>query len=211
MAKSVLILVSGLPATGKTSLSKGMARHLGLPLISKDTIKEILFDGVGHGSREWGEKLNAPTYKLLNYFVQQQLQSNQSVIIETPYDDDFPRAEYIALQSQYDFDCVQVMCYAEPQVLVDRFIARINAPDRHPGHNDQEALDDFRNSITHAGKVRPLDLRSDVYELDTTDFSKINSETLLKKLEDKIGVHKDIKNADRLHMKLLTKLWLRQK
>lgn len=210
MIKNVLIIVSGLPATGKTTLSQGMANHLGLPLVSKDIIKEILFDGVGHSDREWGEKLNTPTYKLLEYFVEQELRVGRSVIIETPYDGDFPRQTFERWQSKYGFDCIQIMCYAEPSVLVGRFIARIGAPDRHPGHNDKDALEDFKKSIKGAGKVEPLPLRGEVYELDTTDFSKIDKDTLLKDLEKQIVT--PVKDSrDRLSLKLLGKLWFRQK
>ncbi|MDB5179293.1 MAG: ATP-binding protein [Patescibacteria group bacterium] len=210
MAKNILIIVSGLPATGKTTLSQGMAKHLHLPLVSKDTIKEILFDGVGHGDREWGEKLNIPTYNLLNYFVEQELRAGRPLIIETPYDDDFPRRAYEKWQSEYGFECVQVMCYAEPKVLIERFVARIGAPERHPGHNDQAALEDFKRSIKDAEKVKPLSLQGEVYELNTTDFSKIDTESLLKKLEAAmVAPIRD--QPTRLNLRLLAGLWFRQK
>lgn len=143
--KSLLILIAGLPATGKTTLSQVIASQLSLPLVSKDAIKEILFDDVGHVSREWGEKLNAPTYSLLNYFVESSLKSGQSLVVEAPYDNDFPRATYEKWQREYGFECAQVLCFADTDVLIDRFVARIGSPDRHPGHNDKEALDDFKN------------------------------------------------------------------
>jgi predicted kinase len=210
MASNVLIIVSGLPATGKTTLSKGMAHHLQLPLISKDEIKEILFDDVGHSDREWGEKLNLPTYNLLKYFLECELRAGRSVIVESPYDDDFPRKAFGQWQLEYAFTCVQVVCYAEPSVLIDRFIARIGAPDRHPGHNDQDALEDFKKSIRSAGKVEPLALEGEVYELDTTDFSKIDTETLLKHLEKQMVTPIRDKH-NRVNLKILAKLWFRQK
>lgn len=206
MSKSVLVIVSGLSATGKTTLSKGMADHLGLPLVSKDEIKEILFDDIGHGDRAWGEKLNMPTYNLLNYFVERELKAGRSVVVESPYDDDFPRKTYEKWQAKYDFQCVQILCFAEPEVLIDRFVARIGEPGRHPGHNDQAALEDFKRSIKTAGKIAPLPLRGEVYELDTTNFADIRTETILKKLETQIAKPTQDKN-NRLSTKLLAKLW----
>jgi predicted kinase len=44
-----LVLVTGPPASGKTSLAQPLARHLGRPLLGKDTIKEALFDSLGTG------------------------------------------------------------------------------------------------------------------------------------------------------------------
>ena len=47
-----LLIVNGLPGSGKTTLSRELAPRLGLPLISKDDIKELLFDQLGWSDRE---------------------------------------------------------------------------------------------------------------------------------------------------------------
>lgn len=184
MRTCTLVIISGLPATGKTVLSRKLAQHTGLPLLSKDTIKEILFNGVGHGDRAWGEKLNVPTYDLLDYVVEQEVAAKHSLIIETPYDSDFRKEKYLALQEKYGFTCIQVLCYAEPQVLIQRFIDRIGASDRHPGHNDAAALEDFKASIREAGKVEPLPLKGKVYEIDMTDFAAVNETELFKHVKE---------------------------
>jgi len=46
-----LIIINGLPGTGKTTIAKPMAEQLGFPLVSKDTIKEFLFDTIGVSDR----------------------------------------------------------------------------------------------------------------------------------------------------------------
>lgn len=43
-----LVLVSGAPGAGKTTLGRPLAAALGMPFISKDVIKESLFDALGH-------------------------------------------------------------------------------------------------------------------------------------------------------------------
>jgi len=60
-----LVLVTGPPASGKTSLAQPLARHLGLPLLGKDTIKEVLFDSLGTGDRAWSRRLGAASYAVL--------------------------------------------------------------------------------------------------------------------------------------------------
>lgn len=42
-----LILITGRPGTGKSTLAGLLARHLAVPLICKDTIKEPLLDVIG--------------------------------------------------------------------------------------------------------------------------------------------------------------------
>ena len=46
------ILVTGIPAAGKSTMAETLSKRLKLPVISKDTIKELLFDNVGFQSRE---------------------------------------------------------------------------------------------------------------------------------------------------------------
>ena len=51
-----LLIVNGLPGSGKTTLSRELAPRLGLPLISKDDIKELLFDQLGWSDREQSKR-----------------------------------------------------------------------------------------------------------------------------------------------------------
>ena len=41
------ILIAGLPAAGKTTISESLSQSLNLPVLSKDKIKELLYDTVG--------------------------------------------------------------------------------------------------------------------------------------------------------------------
>lgn len=46
------ILIAGMPAIGKTRFATWLSGQRGLPFVSKDSIKEQLFDTVGFDSRE---------------------------------------------------------------------------------------------------------------------------------------------------------------
>jgi len=45
------ILVTGIPAAGKSVMAEALAERLKLPVIAKDAMKELLFDSVGFSSR----------------------------------------------------------------------------------------------------------------------------------------------------------------
>lgn len=46
------ILITGIPAAGKSTMAEFLSHKLAFPVISKDKIKELLFDDVGFNSRE---------------------------------------------------------------------------------------------------------------------------------------------------------------
>ncbi len=62
MEAPLLVVVTGPPAAGKTTIAREIARRLHLPLIAKDTIKEALFDGLGTGDLAWSQRLGTATY-----------------------------------------------------------------------------------------------------------------------------------------------------
>ena len=64
MDHPILILVTGLPAAGKTMIARRLSEILNLPLIAKDDIKERLFNGLGMSTREWSQKLGGLAFDL---------------------------------------------------------------------------------------------------------------------------------------------------
>ncbi len=77
-----LVLVNGLPCSGKTTLARQIAKELNLPLFEKDSIKERLFDTLGWSDLEWSRKLSRASKQVLFYIIAEELKAGRSLIVE---------------------------------------------------------------------------------------------------------------------------------
>jgi predicted kinase len=164
-----LIIVTGLPATGKSTLARYLAQELQLPLLYKDGIKERLFDALGWRDRHWSQKLSMATYALLYDMLELHLQAKTSLILESNFTPSRDNKRFHDLFRRYEVFPYQILCYANGDILWQRFKKRIGSPERHPGHIEASALPEFE-PIIRQGYQQPLDLKGPLLELDTTTY-----------------------------------------
>ncbi|WP_010291748.1 AAA family ATPase [Clostridium senegalense] len=68
MTGNVMIIITGAPATGKTTLSNELAKKYGLPKINKDEIKELLFKSLEVKDSKWTTELGIASFELTYFF-----------------------------------------------------------------------------------------------------------------------------------------------
>lgn len=177
----LLIIISGPPASGKTSIGRRIARDLRLPYIGKDDIKERLFDTLGVGDLDWSRKLGAATYELLYWFIELQLHTGHSSIVESNFRAPISGPQFRVIQELYPFTAFQIICRTDPAVLRERFEARMRSGQRHPGHADDLVIVDVMRE--GQGPYVPMTLGGPVVELDTTDWNAIEYDALIVHLQ----------------------------
>jgi predicted kinase len=184
LKKPLVIVISGLPCTGKTTLGKRIARDFGMPYFSKDGFKERLFDELGWSDRAWSKKLGLASYKLLFYALEAQLEVGRSCIVEANFYPEFHTQTLNDFKRHYEFEFFQIHCHAQPEVLLERFRARWASGTRHPGHADNITLPEMEHLVYQHSFH--LELDSTIWNLDTTDLEALEIDSLLAALQSRV-------------------------
>jgi len=179
--QSTLVVISGLPASGKTTLARLLAAELRLPLVGRDDIKERLFESLGWSDREWSKRLGGASWDLLYWFVETQLAAGQSCIVESNFNPQWDSERINACADRFGARLVQLHCYADGGVLVERYLGRVASGERHPGHVDHVTIDEQRERLL-AAKPEPLALDGTTLVIDTTDPANIDYDWIVAEI-----------------------------
>ena len=130
---SVCILIAGLPATGKSAFANLLSRELGIPCLSKDGIKESLFDSLGFQSRKEKVRLGEAAYRILLEQAEKILSHGLTVALENNFED-ISRAPLMEMLKRTGAKPVTVMFDGDIDTIHARFLKRDQSPERHRGH-----------------------------------------------------------------------------
>lgn len=163
----VLVIVNGPPAAGKTTVAHQLSKEVALPMLSKDLIKESLFESLGVGDRDWSRKLGRASVMVMLSWMHSELGQDRSLIVEGPFRQEESEASFHDLGRQVDHHVVQIMCTCDPETREARLIERAERSLRHPGHLDAQLLSEVVGDVGADAHV-PMSLGGDSFVLDCT-------------------------------------------
>lgn len=181
MGKPLLIIVNGFPGSGKTTLARRLAADIRLPVFSRDGIYETLYDALECERNGSPPLMGVASYTLLYYVVGSVLAAGQSLVVEGFFGrPELRSAEFLQLQRTHDFEPLQILCKADGDVLLERFLARVESVERHEGHrsSDREWIEENKERLLQ-GRLTPLALGGEVIEVDTTTAGSFDYDDLL--------------------------------
>ena len=155
-----LIVVSGIPGSGKTTIARHLGGHLGVPIISKDTIKEAMMDELGTSDIAWVSRLSRAAHLVMYALVPD---FGATAILEAHFHHGVAEQDLVRLRQPM----VQVFCRCPVEIAWERYQRRREDPSRHPGHL-AEHQDDNATRAWRSSEPRPLQLDGPLVEVDTT-------------------------------------------
>lgn len=173
------IVVTGLPAGGKTTVAKHLATELNWPFLDKDDFLEKLYASEGVGSLDDRRRLS----KLSNDAFQAAAISRNKVVLVSHWrpvagpQNTGTAPEFVEAHFE---KVIEVHCICSPQAAVDRFRSRT----RHPGHMDKSrSYRDVEKQIQSMSHGYPLGIG---FQLSIETEGNVDYRELLIKLRSEL-------------------------
>ena len=160
-----LLVVSGLPAAGKTTLAAALADTLSWPLVTKDDYKAIVLRGLPDGTLpERSRRAGQLGFELMWQVAHVVLRAGASAVLETHFDRVQAPPFILGLTEEHGAAVRQIYCEAPRPELERRHALRMAAGSR-PGID----LPDVHAQLPPTANWEPLDLGdAPCLRLDTT-------------------------------------------
>ena len=156
-----VVLVNGVPASGKSSVARAIAETGRWPLVALDTIKEALFAQLGTGDRDYNRMLGRASYQAM-FALAADFPADTTVVMDAWFGFQPEEVLHSHLARAAISDVVQVWCTAPPEEIGRRYLSRLGQ--RSAGHLGEDYVPEL---IALAARARPL-ANYPTYDCDTT-------------------------------------------
>lgn len=180
-----LIILTGAPASGKSSLSKALSERTSIEFVSKDDLKIGLFEQYGFTSHDQKKSLSKLSEKMLYERIKDSILKQRDIIV----DNNFKNYDIIRsyLHDYCNVTVYCIYCVASSDILAKRYNERITSGNRH------EALYTLNQYpvIDGVSKFHPIITADDVERIQMEVREKTFGDFILEINTDNIDVDFD--------------------
>jgi predicted kinase len=167
MNKPFVVVVTGRPGAGKTTLAHALAQHIHCPALCRDEFKEGYVHTLGGTHASLGPDLNRRLYDIFFETVDVVVSKGVSVVIEAAFQHQvwLPKLTHLASIASVAI----IVCTIQPQLARSRWVERVLADstrERFHGDNPVDAANDSSHMLT--GNYDPPVMDLPTLTVDTT-------------------------------------------
>ncbi|ANH79576.1 hypothetical protein A8C56_00050 [Niabella ginsenosidivorans] len=167
MDKPLLIVITGRPASGKSTLANLLSRKIKCPLLSRDALKEGYVNTIGLQHTELSDAAAAHIYTTFFDAIDLLISNNISLIVEAAFQQKrwAPKLSELANKATIKV----IVCKTDPDLSKKRFLDRVAGdPERERFHGDSlsRLINDHSGLFTDSYEQLNLDVPT--LEVDTT-------------------------------------------
>ena len=187
-----IIVLCGMPATGKSTVCRRLTEEFGYPVVEKDAIKEKLFDTVGFECYAEKRALDHAANAVVIHMTEEILKTGGSLIVDNNFDD-VSGKKFCEVLEKYAPASASVFLYGDLDTLHARYTERDNSHARHLGHVLQEhyppregdslyytmTREEFYEKFMKRG-MDSFRCPGGRMEIDTTDFASVDHDAIVE-------------------------------
>ncbi|MCL2386418.1 MAG: ATP-binding protein [Defluviitaleaceae bacterium] len=184
--KNALILVSGMPATGKTTFASWLSKELRAPLVCYDNIKKKTFEILNRNinNLEQNNLFGAVAYDFFLFSIEEVMTSSTLLIAEYFFSDQM-KDTFHNLITKYQYETITVHMDCPVEVAHQRFHERnLNSLSHNSIRPTEIPITQF-TEVTKQNKDFRFGNRF-IY-VDTSDFSAVSYDNILAEIKCHLG------------------------
>ncbi len=190
-----LIILAGYPATGKTYMAnKIMQKYTSSSYLALDNLKEYFYDLLSFNKLEQRILIDNMSKEVYYKLIIQAIKINEVVILDYPFGKQ-QIGFFNTLQREFNLKIITIRLTGDIDIIYKRKLKRDKENDRHPAH----LLETYKKGINYNANIQEnITLKEFINKcekeeyntfsvgktivIDTTDFSLINYEEILKEI-----------------------------